>query len=161
MKRSVLSASMLMLVASQAAALSCMRPDVARSFNFAAEADESYSVFMGTFEYEQVQRPRGGDIFNPEGYDIPARFTGQGLGADGFGAIEPVNVTISVQCSASWCGGPPPLQTQTLAFVERTSAGYVLKADACNSSYFSPVLVEDLDRVESCMRGTGCEDLQR
>jgi len=153
-----LLAGALIVTAAQASALSCMRPDVARAFNWASDAEESYAVIMGSFRYDAV--PVTNRI--PQEYQMRAQFSGQALGVDGFNDVAPFELIIDVQCSASWCGFPPPMDTTTLAFVESTPRGYVLRADACGSMVFAPVAVLDVGRVEACMRGETCdEDLTR
>jgi len=141
------------LIASQAAALSCMQPDPARTFQQVAAAEERYVVFLGTFDFAAppVQRGR----LNAQPQQVTATFQGQGLGAGGFAPTAPVSITLQTSCSGPWCGNFPTRGAEVLTFVEQTDAGYVLTLDACGGLLFDPSAAPI---VESCIRGEGCEE---
>ncbi len=151
-------AAALALVSGQASALSCMRPDVARAFNWASASDQSYVALLGRFDFEATERPEPRDINNPVELSFDARFFGQALGAEGFGPVGDLDVTVVFACMGPWCGGLPDTGEETLAFVERSDAGYVLRAGPCGAEAFVNPSAEDVARVEACMRGEGCAE---
>ena len=145
------------LVGAQASALSCMRPDVARSFQWAAEADESYVVLLGQFDFD-APRQSNSDRNAPKTASVPAQFNGQSLGANGFQANAPLDVTLEFSCAGPWCGSLPDTGEDILAFVERGPDGYVLTVGPCYGTAFVSPSESDVQRVEACMRGDGCEE---
>lgn len=147
-----------LLGATQASALSCLRPDSARTFQFASDAEENYVVLMGTFDFDVPQRPRSNTINNPQTVVVPARFDGMFLGATGFKSEAEFDLTIAFTCAGSWCGSIPPNAGELLAFVEQTEDGFFLEVDACGSNTFSDPRNGPMQQVESCMRGEGCEE---
>lgn len=156
MKRVISLAVLAGLCAGQVSALSCLRPDVARAFTTAAEAEETYVVLLGSFAF---------DAPGASGSDNPARetqvdsvFTGQSLGATGFQPNAPLDVTLKFTCAGPWCGSIPDDGTQVLAFVERTAAGYVFEVGPCYGSAFVAPRAGDIARVEACMQGDGCAE---
>ena len=151
MKQTLTTSLIAILCASQAAALSCMRPDVADVFQNLNAADETYSVLMGSFEYVPPPPQPVSNDAEPE--RAPAIFTGHGLGSDGFGQIEPVSVILQTSCSGPWCGGFPMPGSDVLAFVEHTAQGYILNLGSCGGSVFDAALKPV---VEACMRGDDC-----
>ena len=138
--------------ASQAVALSCIQPDVARTFQNVAEAEESFVVLLGEFDF--VVPPRQRVIIGAQPQQATATFTGQGLGARGFAKTEPKTILLQTSCAGSWCGGFPTPGTEVLSFVELTDEGYVLTLGACGGSVFDP---QSAPIVEACMRGDACE----
>ena len=80
------------LLPQAATALSCLRPDVARSFTEVAAASESYIVVYGVFSFTPFET-------NPQGTPaINARFAGQSLTLDGFTHPTELNVSIQATC---------------------------------------------------------------
>lgn len=145
-----------MLSASQADALSCISPDVARTFNQVSAADETYVVLLGSFEFEPPKTPRR-NINNPAEVRVTSVFRGQFLGAEGFGDAAPQDVTLHFSCMGPWCGSLPDSGETILGFVERTSQGFVFDIDPCYSKAFVSPSPVDIARVEACMRGEDCE----
>lgn len=146
----------LVVFAGQAQALSCLRPDVARTFEWAAEAEESYVVLLGRFDFETPDL-RSDRNLNPQEVRSAARFSGQSLSVEGFQDNVPLDVTIVFSCLASWCGSMDQNNSDVLAFVERTPEGYVLSVGPCFDTVFDRVDATQIARVEACMRGEACE----
>lgn len=141
--------------AGQASALSCMRPDVARSFHWAAEAEEAYSVFYGRFDFSTPPRTRRTPPITPTEHTVSARFSGQVLGIGGFQPTGLSEVTLHFTCLGSWCGSVTPREPM-LAFAQRTADGYVVRVDPCFSTIFPDPSPDVIATVEACMRGEDC-----
>jgi len=141
-----------MVCATQTAALSCIQPDVARTFLNVAEAEESYVVLLGQFDF--VAPPKQPVSNNAQSQQVMATFEGQGLGAEGFVATQPKSVQLQTGCAGAWCGWFPTPGEDVLAFVALTDDGYILTLGACGGSVFG---VESAPIVEACMRGETCE----
>ncbi|WP_435705906.1 hypothetical protein [Yoonia sp.] len=157
MKSVILAATISLVLGGQAQALSCMRPDVARTFDWASEANESYIILQGTFAFTQPARPNTSNVA-PTSVRLPATFNGRYLGADGFVDAPILDVTLEFSCVSAWCGS---IQNgdDVIAFVQQSDSGYMLRVDACHSTVFNPT-DDTLQRVTSCMRGTGCDTVQ-
>jgi hypothetical protein len=82
------------LIAGQAVALSCMRPDPVGSFARFAEDDAFYYVLYGTLDFDASLQPKG--VVNRERNLAPiaARFKGFGLTQNGFTARYENAVTL-------------------------------------------------------------------
>ena len=82
------------LIAGQAVALSCMRPDPVGSFARFAEDDAFSSVLYGTLDFDASLQPKG--VVNRERNLAPigARFKGFGLTQNGFTARYENAVTL-------------------------------------------------------------------
>jgi hypothetical protein len=157
MKRMMSIAGAMVLCASQVSALSCMRPDVARTFQSAATAEESYIVLLGQFSFTAPPR-RGLMDNNAQPVSVPAQFEGSYLGADGFVAAPTLDVTMTFTCAGPWCGSMNGGSEQVLAFVQQTSAGYSLEVGPCQDKVFSEPDSMAVQQVEGCMRGETCEE---
>lgn len=147
----------LALVAGQATALSCVQPDVARSYEFAAQAEERYLIILGTLAFGEVPSSDTGEIHNPREVEVEAQFLGQYLTQDGFQAAPPLAVDIEFTCAASWCGSMTSDDAPVLAFVEQSDAGYTLTVGPCGGQAFKNPSDAQIDQVLSCMRGESCE----
>ena len=142
-----------MVLGTQASALSCLRPDVARTFQEVAAAEESYVVLLGEFEFRAPPRQPVSNDAQPQ--QVIAQFTGSALGGSGFVDTAPLELTLETTCAGPWCGGFPQPETEVLGFVELTPRGYVLSLGPCGGAVFSAVTAPI---VEACMRGERCQD---
>ncbi|NBD31025.1 MAG: hypothetical protein GVY31_13430 [Alphaproteobacteria bacterium] len=135
--------------------LSCMPPDAARSFQRTAQSDKSYSALLGTLAFEPVKRPPVVGL-SPDPITVSARFSGLGLGAEGFAPIADREIDLVLTCLASWCGTLEP-GTRLLAFARHVDGGYEITVDPCYSQLFIDPAPEIAATVEACMRGDPCE----
>lgn len=144
------------LAATQAAALTCARPDPIQSFRDAQVAPESYVVLHGTLEFDPAAMPRGGFSPTPEPRPAPvgATFQGFALGPEGF--TRPVEDTVTLQptCAGPWCGSIAP--GTFLLFAEVTEAGPRVEIGPCGGGAFDQVSEETLSRLTACMKGEAC-----
>jgi hypothetical protein len=147
-------AAMIAAIAGQAQALSCAPPDIARTFNWASAADESYIVLNGSFSFQPLPRNRTRQL-NPETTTHDAVFEGSYLGADGFISAPALDVTLTFVCLGPWCGSIED-GDDILVFAQQTANGYIIEVDPCFGSVFAPS-DDNIDRVEACMRGENCE----
>ena len=149
-----LLAALIGLTAGQAQALSCMPADIARTFNWAAAAEERYIVLNGTFSFEAP--PRTSQLEQEtESYD--AMFEGSYLGVDGFAIAPSLDVTLTFVCLGPWCGSIESGGDDILVFAQQTTNGYLIEVDPCFGTIF-PSDDENIERVQSCMRGEACEE---
>lgn len=147
-----------LLCAGPVSALSCIRPDVAYSYQSAAESEDIYVVLLGDFSFRPSRQPamKGDDPNAAEpAPPVPARFSGRYLTASGFGGSFNGTVTIEPVCFGPWCGGFPN-QGEGLAFVRKSGDTFTLIMDPCGGNYFPTPSRSDVARVEACHRGDAC-----
>lgn len=144
-----------MVASSQAAALSCMAPDVTRAYAAAQEAEVRYIVVSGVLRFHTGRLPRALGNDSPPSTPIPARLTGQALTATGFDFDFDRAVTLEVLCYGPWCGGAGS-DTPYLAFLREGADGYVISADPCGAWMFQDPADETLGTVARCFREGRC-----
>lgn len=149
-----------LLGAGQAAALSCLRPDLARSFNQATASEKTYVVLYGTFDFDlrklpQVDWDRQQDV-KPDN-PIRARFTGHSLSRQGFVPSSIKRMTLNAQCFGPWCSALAP-DTPYLAFVEKIGDRYTLAISPCGGFAFANPTQDQLDQVTTCFQGSPCAE---
>jgi len=135
--RGALCAIIATLSANPAASLSCAKPNVARTFNWAAESKDVYMVGYGALRAI-------GDVKDPntypenqlkrKSYSIDANFTGTFLSKRGFVNEQTIPVTVTVQCLSVWCGQFPVTKENVLVFIQKTKTGFEVTADPCGSN---------------------------
>ena len=156
--KSILLPLALSAFASPALALSCLPPDVARSYNEAASAEQAYVVVHGTLTFDETRLP---DIDmnhqdqTPPNVDIPARLTGKSLSRAGFKTDFDRPITLRAVCFGPWCGRAVS-GTDHLAFVEMTDSGYALTVTPCGGYEFPDPTKAMLKKVVGCFSGKPC-----
>jgi hypothetical protein len=149
----------LIFCASQASALSCMRPDVANSFQRFAAASESYVVLYGTFSFDDRLLPRA-PAGNPNNTDpntfITTTFVGTSLSKAGFINRFSRDITLNATCLGPWCSGMTP-DVPIVAFVQKGADEYTLTIGPCGGAAFSKPSPEVLQTLTSCINGKKCE----
>lgn len=148
------------LIAGQAQALSCIRPDVARSYTEAADTTVPYIVILGTLTHSSGPLPER-DLTDPdpEEQSFPARFSGKALDSSGFGTDFSTRLTLELGCAGPWCAGLPDRSGEILAFVERRDSGYVLRMGPCGGNFFPVPTGVMINKVEACHTGGDCTPL--
>tara|TARA_R100001369_G_scaffold17418_3_gene32714 strand:- start:4336 stop:4800 length:465 start_codon:yes stop_codon:yes gene_type:complete len=139
-----------LLTASQAQALSCMRPDAATSFDQASASEFPYRVLTGT-----LTAPPASGTTESKPVSLLGTLTGQGLTADGFTAPFDGNVVLQVTCAGPWCGSAPA-SGPFLAFARIDGETPVIELDACGSWLFPAPDQATLDRLTTCMQNGAC-----
>ncbi|MDG1375455.1 MAG: hypothetical protein P8P56_00170 [Yoonia sp.] len=153
MKR-VMLAALIAGVAGQAAALSCMEPDLIAAFETAAAADATYHVLYGTLDFDTAflpdDRGNGGAAITPA--PIPAFFRGHGLSRTGFNLRLDQSVTLQPYCAGPWCGMVTP-HVPAIAFVRVDGDQLVLDVSPCGGQIFDQPQQADLDAMVQCING--------
>lgn len=132
-------AAALALFAAPVAALSCLRPEIARSYDWADDRPEPFVLALGSLVRAGPDTPDGPAGGNPQGrvsYSFPARFEGRLATANGFTVERALDVTVEVQCQSAWCGGPS-LSDHGLYFFRQDGAdAHALEAGLCGGFFF-------------------------
>ncbi|WP_246175770.1 hypothetical protein [Roseovarius bejariae] len=154
-------------------ALSCLPHDVARTYEQAAQSDDTYIVVHGTLTFDESRLPKT-DWQNqqktPPNTLIPARLEGQALTRKGFVAPFTRPITFNVQCLGPWCASAES-GTPYLAFLRRTDGqsgagtsgssdtgnSYQLDINACGGMGFAEPSEQALETVVQCFRGGPCK----
>lgn len=140
-------------------ALSCLPPDIARTYQQAAAAEEAYIIVHARLHFDAEALPRTDwqdQAATPPHTFIPARMTGQALTKTGFDLPFDRSITLDAQCFGPWCAGGSP-GTSYLAFLQRTEGGYLLALDPCGGMGFADPTPKTLRRVEACYSDGSCE----
>lgn len=160
--RTLAPAALALLLAGPALALSCMRPDAARTYQQLDAAEERYIAVHGELTFDETKLPET-DLQDqgstPESTPLPARLRGMSLSPEGFTTPFDRPVTLDVRCYGPWCAGVAS-GTDVLGFVELREGGPVLTLDPCYSVTIPEPDQKMLDQVISCMKGEGCEPVE-
>lgn len=154
MKKIFAAAALTALSVNQAAALSCLKPDVAEAYLTAAASDLSYVVLKGKFAFTPPPKTD-----EPQPKTVEATFGGRLLTGAGFTQQVSAPVKINLLCEASWCADLQP-DTDYIAFVEnRDNEELIFDVGPCYGFAFQEPSQEDTKRVENCAQGGACERL--
>lgn len=152
MKSFALAALVAGLTASQASALSCLRPDVAQAFLDASSADQTYVVLKGAFDFAPLPKKE-----KPTAETVAATFSGRLLTGTGFTQKVSAPVQIELTCSGMWCAEMEP-QQEMIAFVQNLNdEKLVFEVGPCYELAFVEPSQEDVKRLENCAQGGACE----
>lgn len=152
--------STLTALASPAQALSCLRPDVARTFQQAAASPHSYIVVRGTLSFDAGQLPETRDVNGMPGKkaqttELPARINGRFLSQQGFVETFDRQIILRAICLGPWCAEPSS-GVEYLAFLRNTPKGYMLEMNPCGGMAFAKPTNAILNQAVSCIRGQAC-----
>ena len=132
------------LLSESAAALSCMRPDLAQTMERVKTSEKNYYVLVGQFNFAPPMPHPPMDYTNQHVPKPPivtkASFEGFSLGRNRYEdqRLSRFPVDIKVTCSGPWCGKAPPSGTRMIAFVEAPyGASPVLNISACPGNTFT------------------------
>ena len=158
MKSTMIAAALAML-ASQAHALSCLRPDPIETFQRLAAAEESYFVLHGMLTFDQTALPDGvGDNDRPVPEPIAGNFAGLGLTKEGFTSPYQSAVNLQIGCAGPWCGSAQS-GVDAVYFVPAGDPPVTMLAGPCGGMIFYEPSGAVLDMLESCMKGDACTPL--
>ncbi|MEM8591294.1 MAG: hypothetical protein AAGF13_02095 [Pseudomonadota bacterium] len=156
MKR-LISACILTLAATNAAALSCLPTNVAGSYIAAAEAEETFVILHGSFDFDQAELPLlPPNNRNPRVMRVDAQFTGGVFTGKNFSFETELDVQIEARCFGPWCSWME-VGTEVLAFVEKRDDAYFLTLSPCGGWLYARPKQAQLDQVVSCHQGDTCE----
>ena len=150
--RTLLAAAFAM-VASDAAALSCLRPDIVSSYIRADEAEESVYLLRGTLTFDEALLPET-DVLNQKQSPgaIPAQFEGFALSRDGFTIPYDREVTLQPVCFGPWCGGAASGE-DAMIFAKAVGDNLLVGAAPCGGTVFYNVTEDMVDQAVACMNG--------
>ncbi|PWK61680.1 hypothetical protein [Roseicyclus mahoneyensis] len=144
-----------LLAAGPAAALSCMRPEIATSFAMAAESPDDFVLAVGRLVRSGPDRTEGVPGPNPGergSYSFAARFEGNLASPRGFDIPRSFDVTVEVECFSVWCGSPS-LGENGLYFFRRDGADdHALIAGLCGGFHFGNPTPAQLRQILSLAR---------
>lgn len=140
------------LVTTQAAALSCMRPDAVATFNTLSGQPEGYYVLHGTLNFDATKQPKG--VVNEERTPVPiaAQFSGFGLSQTGFTSRFDRAVILQPVCFGPWCGSEVPGMT-SLFFAKAVGDQIIISSDPCGTTTFPEPKQSVLDAMTACVNG--------
>ena len=96
-----IAATAFALAAGPASALSCLPTHPVAAFNAVSEAEESFVVLHGEFDFDVKKVP---DVNAPPvSVKIPTQFKGKLLTSNGFTDEVDVAVTLALNCAGPWC----------------------------------------------------------
>lgn len=146
----------LVLLANQAAALSCMRPDPVAAFQRALDAPERFYVLYGTISFDESLLPQG--VVNRQRDPLPilGSYSGDGLTMGGFQPTTLSDVIVQSICAGPWCGRMAS-GVDHLMFAKQTDAGLVIAVGPCGGTAFADPTQDVLDQMVQCIRGEACE----
>jgi hypothetical protein len=144
-----------LLPATEAAALSCLRPDPLRSFREAMAAPETFHVLHGRLSFDASEMPQGmSERTTPDPAPVDAQFDGFALGPEGFTTPVEASVALQPTCAGPYCGTFSP--GEALLFAQVTEAGYLVEIGPCGGGAFDGVPPATLDQLAACLRGGAC-----
>ncbi len=159
-KRSIACAlALACLSAGPAAALSCMPPDIVRSYEYALKQDEIYFLLKGKIELvkdQEMPDHRGhmsqGDPDEALLEPVYGSFTGEIFNK---GEFVPFDQTLEVRlnCIGPWCGQYPD-EEEALYFVTAAESNlwFMLEMPACGGTRFP---ISEAERFISHLKSTG------
>lgn len=143
------------LAAGPADALSCMRPDVLRSYKAAADAYEAYVVVSGVMVHDVQSVPEDRNENSPR-VNYTARLVGAYLGDEGFTGTFDAPVDVTLDCVSAWCSPLPAQRESVLAFVRKTETGYALNVQPCRQWLFENPEPEQMVALFDCHTSGNC-----
>ncbi len=150
------TALIFLAMASQAIALSCLRPNIGRTFNTIATSESIYLMGQGTLtatekipDYKQgVER------------QIRANFTGVFYGVTGTSTKRTISVTVDAICFASWCGNFPKTNKKTVVFLKQSPNGLRLESNPCEGHFKVSPTSKDMRILQECLKNGMCSKAQ-
>lgn len=153
--------AVMLLAATQAAALTCVRPGPVQSFQMAQDSPDRYIVLYGSLSADPALFPPSDGSLTPQlpsildPAPVPASFTGHSLTREGFTRDASGPLLLQPTCAGPWCGGPPG-RGPLLAFARLTEAGPVIEIDPCRTWVYPLPSLAVLELLAACMRGEAC-----
>ncbi len=156
MKKTGVAVFFLLTLASQAVALSCIRPNVGRTFNTVAASEKTYVMGQGVLIAKgEIPKYQSGVA-----RQILAEFTGVFYSTSGSSTKHTVPVIVDAICYASWCGGFPKEDSGMVVFLEQSSNGYRLESNPCDGNFKMSPTPEDMEILHKCLKKGKCSQAQ-
>lgn len=145
-------------LAAPAWSLSCIRPDIVRTFEEARDSEAGFWIVRGRIISDgpiAVPQPDASGRYKDNAVaSTPVQFVGVGLRPNGEFADFEKDITLTVSCIAHWCGSPP-LNTEVFASIEVKDSGPELQVDACSSRVI-PFSEDGEKRLLQCLSDGIC-----
>ena len=152
MSKSLTISAILLACATQANALSCLRPDLAKTFDRLHASEDVYRIVVGTLDIPN--RPKSS--LKPEPAKANGVFKGQYLGLNGLGKEQRFDVTVETTCIAAWCGNFPEPTGRRLIFLKQSESGPTLTISACPDGTFVIPTAKKIGFLSKCLRNGKC-----
>ena len=153
---------LLCLAASPAWSLSCLRPDIVTTYEYARDAEEPFWIIRGKVLSDvplaMPKADESGRYKDDASASTPVRVLGRGLRTDGTYRVTLQDVTLTISCFAHWCGSIA-LDEELFMAVEATATGPELIVDPC-SSRVVPFTEDGERRLLRCVRDGVCDRQQ-
>ncbi len=147
-------ALMFSLMSSEAMALSCLKPNIGRTFNTVNEAEETYYMVQGILTAKGPIPKRQPGVAR----HIPAEFTGVFFSNTGQTEERTVPVIVDAICYASWCGGFPKSKLPMLAFLKQTPEGYRVESNPCDGHFKIEITPKETKILQRCLKKGKCSN---
>ena len=146
--------ALLILASGPVHALSCIAPSIEDAFTFARDSENGYLPVQGHFEGFAL-RPEDKSP-EPEDRVFNARFIGHVVTGHGRGRALSLDVQVTEQCLASWCGVLPP-NVEFLTFLRRDDHGYHFELGPCGGNAFADPTRVMTNKLSQCLRDMACD----
>ena len=154
----MLWASVLAISTGEASALDCLFGDAAMAFEQAKSNGEPFRAVVGTMTWQapEIQILNGYLMMEYEGqeYDVPARFVGVELLANGESVPVEHDIHVHTWCANGDCGYASA-NVEMLTFLQDTDFGIVMNSYPCQS-YPIGASAANIDAVQNCLDGGPC-----
>jgi hypothetical protein len=140
-----------------ALALSCLAPDIERSYAQFDAAEEDYVVVHGRLTLDMSKLPKGMTAGErpPRMTKLAGGLQGKSLNASGFAVPFDRPLTLEVTCLSQWCGHVQNGE-DVLAFVRKDTDGYTMRISPCGGTAFAAPKPAMLKQVTQCMTDDAC-----
>lgn len=133
MIRSVALTLAVITAAGPAAALSCLRPDAVRMFEYARDSADIYYVIKGRLTALGPYAIPSSENGKDNSADTPVQITGSGLSSQGFSVPVDISATLRLNCLAVWCASPPA-DEELLMIVKKAEDALILEVGPCGGT---------------------------
>ena len=146
-----------LLMPGLAQALSCARPDFARSFDEFHAAPERYWLVYGTIApAAPLPEVKAKDGAEEAVFTAPFHLDGQRLTGHGLSGRMSTAIKVEVGCWLEWCGGFPDLPQKTLMFLREDADGLVLSIGPCGGPFHHGATRAQVDVMDRCISKGAC-----
>jgi len=130
-----IAATVAMLIASPAAALSCMAPSFDRSFDRARDAQETYGILVGSIDVNEAKvKQASKDGTTP--YSVVGVFTGAVVDGEGLSETFERDIAVEVKCYGPWCGNAQDIEDVIFFAEVGPEGGLTAEDNPCGGTFF-------------------------
>lgn len=150
----------LLLIASPALALSCLKPHLGQSFNSYMQSPASYVIAVGQISPNAAISDPNVDRNRQEAgipFTFKARFNGTFLWMKFMDEVSDLPLDVSVTCAGPWCGRFDPDAGVQTYFLKRQGRRYSLDIGPCPGEAFAPIDTAQKAALRRCLYKGRCE----